>query len=104
MMPTFESPRVGAIQVICHDCFCHGISLQRWAYASRKICTTERFHGDKIDVFYENLIDAGTEAETKEFMSVCVQTAARYPLNDMISPVFIFERLCSIIYPVSTIL
>ncbi len=45
---------------------------------------------------------SGTEAETKEFMAVCVQTAARYPLNDMISPVFIFERLCSIIYPVST--
>ena len=69
-----------------------------------KTCTTERFLGNKIDVYYANLLGAGTEAETKEFMSVCVQTAARYPLNDMISPVFIFERLCSIIYPVSTML
>ena len=69
-----------------------------------KTFPAEQFHGDEIDIYYANLIGAGTEAETKEFMSVCVQTAARYPLNDMISPVFIFERLCSIIYPVSTIL
>lgn len=43
----------------------------------------------------------GTESETKEFMAVCVETVNKYPLNDFISPVFIFERLCSIIYPVS---
>ncbi|KAH9491894.1 E3 ubiquitin-protein ligase ubr4 [Bulinus truncatus] len=40
-----------------------------------------------------------TESETKEFMSVCVQTVRKYPLEDYRSPVFIFERLCSIIYP-----
>ena len=44
---------------------------------------------------------AGTESETTEFMSVCVQTVQKYPLDDYRSPVFIFERLCSIIYPVS---
>jgi len=33
-------------------------------------------------------------------MSVCVETVNKYPLNDFVSPVFIFERLCSIIFPV----
>ena len=42
----------------------------------------------------------GTESETKEFMAVCVETVNKYPLNDFVSPVFIFERLCSIIFPV----
>uniref|UniRef100_A0A2C9K8S7 UBR-type domain-containing protein n=1 Tax=Biomphalaria glabrata TaxID=6526 RepID=A0A2C9K8S7_BIOGL len=44
-------------------------------------------------------LTSGTESETKEFMSVCVQTVRKYPLDDYRSPVFIFERLCSIIYP-----
>ncbi|XP_041369615.1 E3 ubiquitin-protein ligase UBR4-like [Gigantopelta aegis] len=44
-------------------------------------------------------LTTGTESETKEFMSVCVQTVKKYPLDDYRSPVFIFERLCSIIYP-----
>ncbi|CAH2989845.1 unnamed protein product [Chilo suppressalis] len=41
----------------------------------------------------------GTEAETAEFMSVCIETVQKYPLHDYRTPVFIFERLCSIIYP-----
>lgn len=44
---------------------------------------------------------AGTESETKAFMAVCIETAKRYNLDDYRTPVFIFERLCSIIYPVS---
>lgn len=35
-------------------------------------------------------------------MAVCIETAKRYNLDDYRTPVFIFERLCSIIYPVST--
>jgi hypothetical protein len=34
-------------------------------------------------------------------MAVCVNTVDKYPLHDFLSPVFIFERLCSIIFPVS---
>lgn len=34
-------------------------------------------------------------------MAVCIETAKRYNLDDYRTPVFIFERLCSIIYPVS---
>lgn len=52
---------------------------------------------------YSNIcvIFAGTESETKAFMAVCIETAKRYNLDDYRTPVFIFERLCSIIYPVS---
>lgn len=42
---------------------------------------------------------SGTEAETKAFMSVCVETIQKYSTLDVRTPVFIFERLCSIIYP-----
>ena len=30
---------------------------------------------------------------------VCVETVQRYPADDHVTPVFIFERLCSIIFP-----
>lgn len=42
----------------------------------------------------------GTESETMAFMAVCVETVKKYGLDDFRTPVFIFERLCSIIYPV----
>jgi hypothetical protein len=45
-------------------------------------------------------VHLGTESETKEFMQVCVKTVKKYPDDDYRSPVFIFERLCSIIFPV----
>lgn len=32
-------------------------------------------------------------------MAVCIETVQKYPLTDYRTPVFIFERLCSIIYP-----
>ncbi|XP_055254807.1 E3 ubiquitin-protein ligase UBR4 [Moschus berezovskii] len=53
------------------------------------------------DMLLEMLEDmtTGTESETKAFMAVCIETAKRYNLDDSRTPVFIFERLCSIIYP-----
>ncbi|XP_042144242.1 E3 ubiquitin-protein ligase UBR4-like isoform X1 [Ixodes scapularis] len=41
----------------------------------------------------------GTESETESFMAVCVETVEKYGLEDFRTPVFIFERLCSLIYP-----
>nr|XP_037270039.1 E3 ubiquitin-protein ligase UBR4-like [Rhipicephalus microplus] len=41
----------------------------------------------------------GTESETEAFMAVCVATLGRYGLEDLRTPVFIFERLCSLIHP-----
>lgn len=58
-----------------------------------------------IDDTQEKLLElleemtTGTEDETKQFMSVCIETVERYSLQDILTPVFIFERLCSIIYP-----
>lgn len=51
--------------------------------------------------FVAMFTSTGTESETKAFMAVCIETAKRYNLDDYRTPVFIFERLCSIIYPVS---
>jgi hypothetical protein len=42
---------------------------------------------------------AGTEEETKAFMAVCIETVEKYERQDVRTPVFVFERLCSIIYP-----
>ncbi|KAF0287067.1 E3 ubiquitin-protein ligase UBR4 [Amphibalanus amphitrite] len=44
-------------------------------------------------------ITSGTEAETRQFMAICVETVAKYGRSDVRTPVFIFERLCSIIEP-----
>ncbi|XP_046612558.1 E3 ubiquitin-protein ligase UBR4 isoform X2 [Neodiprion virginianus] len=58
-----------------------------------------------IDDTQEKLLElleemtSGTEAETKAFMSVCVETIQKYSISDVRTPVFVFERLCSIIYP-----
>lgn len=41
----------------------------------------------------------GTETETKAFMAICVETLKRYGLDDLRTPVFIFERLCNLIFP-----
>lgn len=41
----------------------------------------------------------GTEEETKAFMAVCIETVDKFTTQDLLTPVFIFERLCSIIYP-----
>ncbi|CAH1119052.1 unnamed protein product [Phaedon cochleariae] len=58
-----------------------------------------------IDETQEKLLElleemtSGTEEETKAFMSICIKTVGKYSLQDILTPVFIFERLCSIIYP-----
>ncbi len=58
-----------------------------------------------VDQTQERLLElledmtSGTLAETKAFMAVCVQTTKRYPADDHLTPVFIFERLCNIIFP-----
>ncbi|XP_011314104.1 protein purity of essence isoform X2 [Fopius arisanus] len=58
-----------------------------------------------IDDTQEKLLElleemtSGTEEETKAFMAVCVETVEKYSPQDVRTPVFVFERLCSIIYP-----
>ncbi|KAK6636982.1 hypothetical protein RUM43_010649 [Polyplax serrata] len=45
------------------------------------------------------LVVQRTEEETKAFMAVCIETVKATPAEDIRTPVFVFERLCSIIYP-----
>jgi E3 ubiquitin-protein ligase UBR4 len=58
-----------------------------------------------IDDTQEKLLElleemtTGTEEETKSFMAVCIETVEKHNVQDILTPVFIFERLCSIIYP-----
>ena len=46
-------------------------------------------------------LTSGDEAERKAFMALCVQSLNKLKKSDLVTPVFIFERLCSIIRPVS---
>ena len=46
-------------------------------------------------------LTSGTDQERQEFMAVCVDTLKRFRKSDMITPVYVFERLCNIIHPVS---
>ncbi|CAF0847863.1 unnamed protein product, partial [Didymodactylos carnosus] len=48
-------------------------------------------------------ITTGNEDETKQFMIVCIDTIDKFDLDDMMTPQFIFERLCNLIYPEETI-
>ena len=58
-----------------------------------------------IDDTQDRLLDlledltTGTEEETRAFMAVCIDTVGKYPATDQLTPTFIFERLCSIIFP-----
>ncbi|CAF1250057.1 unnamed protein product, partial [Adineta ricciae] len=44
----------------------------------------------------------GNEQETRQFMIICIDTIEKFQLNDMQTPLFIFERLCNLIYPEET--
>lgn len=62
-------------------------------------CTVVVDYKIVIIIIINIVLYSGTEAETKEFMAVCVETLKQYPQDDLRTPVFIYERLCSIIYP-----
>lgn len=56
---------------------------------------------DNLLVLLEEMT-TGTETETASFMAVCVEAVNKCKIDDPRTPVFIFERLCSIIYPEET--
>jgi E3 ubiquitin-protein ligase UBR4 len=77
----------------------HGyLSLRRLVVQRTKLVDQTQ---EKLLELLEDMT-TGTEEETKNFMAVCVQTIDRYPLDDQLTPVFIFERLCNLIYPEET--
>ena len=46
-------------------------------------------------------LTSGAEEEREAFMALCVQSLNKLKKSDLVTPVFIFERLCNIIRPVS---
>jgi E3 ubiquitin-protein ligase UBR4 len=74
----------------------HGyLSLRRLVVQRTKLVDQTQ---EKLLELLEDMT-TGTEEETKNFMAVCVKTIERYPPNDQLTPVFVFERLCQLIYP-----
>ena len=73
------------------------LSLKKQVYQRTKL----------VDEAQEKLLNtleqmtSGTEAETRKFMYICIDTVinfANFDLDDLVTPVFIFERLCNIIF------
>ncbi|XP_064395390.1 E3 ubiquitin-protein ligase UBR4-like isoform X5 [Halichondria panicea] len=44
-------------------------------------------------------LTSGTDQERQEFMATCVETLDRFKDSDLLTPIFVFERLCNIIHP-----
>ncbi|KAI4460353.1 e3 ubiquitin-protein ligase ubr4 [Holotrichia oblita] len=78
-----------------------GAVLNGYLSLRRLVVQRTRLIDDTQEKLLELLEDmtTGTEEETKAFMVVCMETVEKYSLQDVLTPVFIFERLCSIIYP-----
>lgn len=74
----------------------HGyLSLRRLVVQRTKLIDQTQ---EKLLELLEDLT-TGTVEETKAFMVVCVDTIQMYPMDDQLTPVFIYERLCNIIFP-----
>ncbi len=71
------------------------LSLKTLVYQRTKLVEEAQ---EKLLVTIEQMT-SGTEAETRKFMSICIETVNNFDLEDLVTPVFIFERLCNIIYP-----
>eukprot|EP00096_Caligus_rogercresseyi_P008738 TRINITY_DN2826_c0_g1_i1.p1 TRINITY_DN2826_c0_g1~~TRINITY_DN2826_c0_g1_i1.p1 ORF type:complete len:2495 (+),score=896.75 TRINITY_DN2826_c0_g1_i1:803-7486(+) len=71
------------------------LSLRRLVVQRTKLVDATQ---DKLLELLETMT-TGTKAESEAFMAVCVETIKRYPSHDQLTPVFIFERLCNLIYP-----
>lgn len=58
-----------------------------------------------IEEAQENLLESleemtsGTQSETHKFMSICIDTVNKFDSDDLVTPVYLFERVCNIIYP-----
>lgn len=78
-----------------------GPVLQGYLSLRRLVVQRTRLVDDAQEKLLEMLeeMTTGTEEETHAFMSVLIDTVCKTPLNDIKTPVFIFERLCSIIHP-----
>uniref|UniRef100_A0A182FS89 Uncharacterized protein n=2 Tax=Anopheles albimanus TaxID=7167 RepID=A0A182FS89_ANOAL len=78
-----------------------GPVLQGYLDLCKLIVQRTRLIDDAQNKLLEMLeeMTTGTEEETAAFMAVCIDTVRRTPTSDVKTPVFMFERLCSIIHP-----
>lgn len=78
-----------------------GPVLQSYLSLRKLVVQRTRLIDDAQEKLLEMLeeMTTGTEEETQAFMSVLIDTVCKTPMNDIKTPVFIFERLCSIIHP-----
>lgn len=71
------------------------LSLKKLVYQRTKLVDEAQ---EKLLAVLEQMT-SGTEAETRKFMWICVETVNNFDLDDLVTPVYIFERLCNMIYP-----
>jgi E3 ubiquitin-protein ligase UBR4 len=71
------------------------LSLKKLVYQRTKLVEEAQ---EKLLITLEQMT-SDTEAETRKFMSICIETVNNFDLDDLVTPVFIYERLCNIIYP-----
>lgn len=78
-----------------------GPVLQGYLQLRKLVVQRTRLVDDAQEKLLEMLeeMTTGTEEETRAFMSVLIDTVCITPMNDIKTPVFVFERLCSIIHP-----
>lgn len=70
--------------------------------ATRRLVIARTSYIDRSQEKLHELLEemtSGTEKETGSFMSICIETVKNCPSKDIKTPVFVFERLCSIIHP-----
>lgn len=78
-----------------------GPVLQGYLSLRKLVVQRTRLIDDAQEKLLEMLeeMTSGTEEETRAFMAILIDTVRKTPLNDIKTPVFIFERLYSIIHP-----
>ncbi|XP_055380592.1 protein purity of essence [Condylostylus longicornis] len=78
-----------------------GPVLQGYLSLRKLVVQRTRLIDDAQEKLLEMLeeMTTGTEEETRAFMAILIDTVQKTPLNDIKTPVFIFERLYSIIHP-----
>jgi E3 ubiquitin-protein ligase UBR4 len=78
-----------------------GDVLQGYLNLRKLVVQRTRLIDDAQEKLLEMLeeMTTGTEEETAAFMSVCIDTVRKTSVTDVKTPVFMFERLCSIIHP-----
>ncbi|XP_058454823.1 protein purity of essence [Malaya genurostris] len=78
-----------------------GSVLQGYLNLRKLVVQRTRMIDDAQEKLLEMLeeMTTGTEEETAAFMAVCIDTVRKTSTTDVKTPVFMFERLCSIIHP-----